>query len=110
MELRLSQPRGYDLILHYGELFLFSSMGIIHAIVIMQDFGILSMTSLTPELLLFNFIFAVLLFGILAIRENHHHKELIAKNNLEVGEFEEENEMELYISILLDKLEKLTSD
>ena len=49
-------------------------------------------------------------FSILAVRENRHHKLLIAKNNLQIEEFEEESEMELYINILLDRLEKLTSE
>ena len=68
------------------------------------------MTSLTREIILFEFIFAILFFSILVVRENRHHKLLIAKNNLHVEEFEEESEMELYINILLDRLEKLTSD
>jgi hypothetical protein len=68
------------------------------------------MTSLTREIILFELIFAILFFSILAVRENRHHKLLIAKNNLQIEEFEEESEMELYINILLDRLEKLTSD
>lgn len=68
------------------------------------------MTSFTREIILFEAIFALLFFGIIVVRENYHHKQLIAKNNLEVEEFEEESEMELYINILLDRLEKLTSD
>ena len=85
-------------------------MGILHAIVLLQDVGILEVTSLTSELLIFEGIFSLVFFGIIVSRESLHHRGLIAKNNLEIEEFEEESEMELYINILLDKLEKLTSD
>jgi hypothetical protein len=46
----------------------------LHAIVIMQDIGILSMTSFTREIILFEEIFAFLFFGILVVRENRYHK------------------------------------
>jgi|LauGreDrversion4_2_1035121.scaffolds.fasta_scaffold2995545_1 hypothetical protein len=52
-------------------------------------------------------VLMLLVFAILFSIEAHFHKEIISRESTDLELFEQETEMELYVHILLSKLDKL---
>ena len=88
--MRLEYPRVYNRVIHNIDLFFFSIIGIIHTIIVLQDFGILSTTVLTLSVTPMILLLAILVFAILVVRESLNYKDFIAMDSRDPKIFEEE--------------------
>jgi hypothetical protein len=63
---------------------------------------------MTKQFIPFIFILTFLVFAIILSILSHRQKKILAKDNADHEEFEEEAEMELYLNIIFQKLARIT--